>query len=329
MEVELPCEPTQITVDPDQVLLDRNPTNNHWKPRVRWRPTPLYTQLDEVDLTNAYDRWNIIFGPWVYDSTYTDPWYTRSPMAGLRVGAYRTQEFSGGAYVAYRSNDRNVVAGVDALWDHWPVAQTCRSASTSSEPDDVGRRSDRVRTRTGTRSRGVLFERYVIFRAAAFTCRRSSTSRPSRPCRAIRCRNRARRLPERDPFHQQTLAGLHYHMQPVDALLEPGSGLRVGHDATRKVCPCWASTGRSRRFYAQLSFVKTLRDLFGPQRGVAVSPLAGRFAPGGPNVRRRRRSPDEAQVFTLGGGELFRGYDLSQRQGKHGLDRQCRMADSP
>ena len=73
VEVELPCEPTQIAVDPDQVLLDRNPTNNYWKPRIRWRPTPLYTQLDEVDLTNAYDRWNIIFGPWVYDSTYNDP----------------------------------------------------------------------------------------------------------------------------------------------------------------------------------------------------------------------------------------------------------------
>ena len=84
----------------------------------RWRPTPLYTQLEEADLTNAYDRWNIIFGPWVYDSTYIDPWYTRSPMAGFRIGAYRTQEFMGGGYVAYRSNDRNVVAGIDAFWDH-------------------------------------------------------------------------------------------------------------------------------------------------------------------------------------------------------------------
>ena len=118
MVVELPCEPTQVTVDPDQVLLDRNPTNNDWKPRIRFRFTPLYTQLEEVDLTNAYDRWNIIFGPWFYDSTYNDPWYTRSAMAGLRLGAYRTQEFSGGAYVAYRSDDRNIVAGVDALWDH-------------------------------------------------------------------------------------------------------------------------------------------------------------------------------------------------------------------
>jgi hypothetical protein len=123
VEIELPWEPTQITVDPDVVLLDRDPTNNSWKPRVRWRVTPLYTQLDEVDLTNAYDRWNIIMGPWVYDATYIDPWYTHSAMAGLRVGAYRTQEFSGGAYVAYRSDDRNVVAGVDALRCHWPIPE--------------------------------------------------------------------------------------------------------------------------------------------------------------------------------------------------------------
>src|SRR5207248_9654676 len=29
--VELPCEPLQISVDPDKVLQDANPTNNHWK----------------------------------------------------------------------------------------------------------------------------------------------------------------------------------------------------------------------------------------------------------------------------------------------------------
>src|SRR5262249_14150902 len=66
VEVLLPCKPTQIAVDPDQVLLDRDPSNNWWKPPVRWRLTPLYTSLEETDLTTAYDRWNVIIGPWVY-----------------------------------------------------------------------------------------------------------------------------------------------------------------------------------------------------------------------------------------------------------------------
>ena len=41
--VELPCEPTQVTVDPDQVLLDRRPTNNSWKPRCAGPHAALYT----------------------------------------------------------------------------------------------------------------------------------------------------------------------------------------------------------------------------------------------------------------------------------------------
>ncbi len=115
VEILLPAEPTQISVDPDRILLDSNPTNNHWKPDVRWRLTPLYTQLEETDVTNAYDRWNVIVGPWLYGSAYNDPWYTRSPLAGFKATVYRTQEFMAGAFVAYRSNDRNVVAGVECF----------------------------------------------------------------------------------------------------------------------------------------------------------------------------------------------------------------------
>src|SRR5205823_10664489 len=58
VEVILPCKPTQIAVDPDQVLVDRNPANNYWKPRLRVRWSPLYTPLEEASVTNDYDRWN-------------------------------------------------------------------------------------------------------------------------------------------------------------------------------------------------------------------------------------------------------------------------------
>ena len=85
VEIELPRQPTQITIDPDRVLLDSKPTNNHWKSEIRWRFTPLYTQLEEADVTNAYDRWNVIMGPWFYGSAYNDPWYTRSPLFGFKA----------------------------------------------------------------------------------------------------------------------------------------------------------------------------------------------------------------------------------------------------
>jgi hypothetical protein len=67
-------------------------------------------------------------------------------------------------------------------------------------------------------------------------------------------------------------------------------------------------------FYAQTSFVKTLRDLLGISedspflRWLGDSRLAARLYVA-------EALQDEAQIFTLGGGDLFRGYDPSQRQG--------------
>lgn len=307
VEVELPCEPTQITVDPDAVLLDRDPTNNNWKPRVRWRLTPLYTQLDEVDLTNSYDRWNIILGPWVFDSTYTDPWYTRSAMAGFRVGAYRTQEFSGGAYVAYRSDDRNLVAGADALWDHWPWANT-----------QVGLNVERsLTTWEGAgrerASRAVLFERYVLLPGSSFylppfqyveafeALTSNSLPQPASP------------TPGADPFHSQTLVGVHYHSDLLTPYWNPEAGLAVDVTGADGL-PVLGEHHSFQEMFSQVSFVKTVRDLLGLSeespflRWLGDSRLAFR-------AYGAAAQPDDARVFTLGGGELFRGYDLNQRQG--------------
>ena len=142
-------EPTQIAVDPDQVLEDAEPANNYWKPRERWRWTPLYTQLEETDLMNDYDRWNFIVGPWVYASATRDPWFQRSSYAGLRLGAYRTQQFAGGAYAALRSDYRDLVVGADGLIDHWPLAEDAGRLPRRA----AGRRADRHR-RAGQRLPG-------------------------------------------------------------------------------------------------------------------------------------------------------------------------------
>jgi hypothetical protein len=307
VEIELPYEPTQIAVDPDSVLLDRDPTNNSWKPRVRWRVTPLYTQLDEVDLTNAYDRWNIIMGPWVYDATYTDPWYTRSAMAGMRIGAYRTQEFSGGIYTAYRSDDRNVVAGVDALWDHWPLSNTqlglnIERSLTTWQNDGHDRAS-----------RGVLFERYVLLPGSSFylppfqyveafeAVQSNSLPLPAEP------------TPGAEPFRNQTLAGVHYHSNLLTPYWNPEAGLAfdvTGADGL----PILGEHHSFQELFSQVSFVKTIRDLLSLSedspflRWLGDSRLAFR-------AYGAAAQPDEARVFTLGGGSLFRGYDLSQRQG--------------
>src|SRR5262249_41171061 len=116
--------PNQVAVDPDEVLVDKDPANNYWKPRLRTHFTPLMTMLDETDLTNAYDRWNINVGPWFFAPTYENPWFTRSTRLGVRASAYRTQTFEGGVYAAYRTDFRDIVAGVDGLWDHIPFDHT-------------------------------------------------------------------------------------------------------------------------------------------------------------------------------------------------------------
>src|SRR5208282_2342555 len=99
-------------------------SNNYWKTPVKFRITPVYTFLDETTLTTAYDRWNVIVGPWLFAPAYQDPWFTRSDMAGIRAGLYRTEDFSGGAYLGYRTDYYDLAVGVDALWDHFPWHNT-------------------------------------------------------------------------------------------------------------------------------------------------------------------------------------------------------------
>ena len=87
---------------------------------MRTRVTPVYTMLDETDMTSDYDRCNFTAGPWIWGPSYNDPWYTRSTMLGLRAGFNRPQHYRAGAYLALRSDYRDLVLGADAVWlgDH-------------------------------------------------------------------------------------------------------------------------------------------------------------------------------------------------------------------
>jgi hypothetical protein len=294
--VELPCRPTQIAVDPDQVLVDADPSNNYWKPQIRWRFVPLYTQLEETDLTTAYDRWNIIVGPWIYGPAYKDPWFTRSTMAGVRAGFYRTQEFSGGVYAAYRTDDRDAVVGVDGLWSHWPWHATqvgfnverSLNAMGGSEPTD----------------RGVLFGRYVFQYSSslylppmnyleAFTAIESHNLAPPRFT-----------VPGAVPINEETLVGLHYHKDYLTPYWDPEAGYRL--DATYATgIPIFGEPQAFNLWQGQISFVKGLPDGLG---WLSETRFAARiFAAVG--------LPSNGEYFPLGGGDLFRGFDLKEREG--------------
>jgi hypothetical protein len=313
VEAVLPCPPTQIAVDPDQLLVDPHPANNYWKPRFRFRITPLYTLLDDTDLTCAYDRWNITFGPWVYGSAYHDPWYTRSAMFGLRAGLYRTQEFSGGAYLAYRTDDGNVVAGLDGLWDHcpWPHTQIGFNLERSLTTNDDRIGGDGVPEQHHC-NRGVVFGRYI------FLYGDSLYLPPAHYVEVFGAvQDHCLPLPERrvvgaERFDDQTLAGVHYHLDYLTPYWDPEGGFKV--DATYATgIPIFGEKDPFNEVNAQFSTVKSVPDWFGLGHNRYLAWLfETRVAA---RIYGAIGLPNRGEYFTLGGGELFRGFDLAERQG--------------
>jgi hypothetical protein len=314
VEVLLSEEPVQIAVDPDQVLIDKNPANNYWKTPVRWRFTPLYTFLEETDLTNAYDRWNFLFGPWIYGPAYDDVWYTRSTMIGLRAGAYRTQEFSGGVYGAYRTDFRDFVVGVDGLLDHWPD-------SHFQVGYNVERRLHTFYDGDNNALRGVAFGRYIFQYGSSLylppmhylegfaSYQENFLPLPKNP------------IPGGERYDQLSTLGLHYRLDYLTPYWDPEGGFRLdvtgetgGGDLDKKqyinTLAAQFSTVKSvPDFSCCLSALPRLQETARPfLLWLADTRLAFR-AYGATGL------PTRGEFFTLGGELLFRGYDQAQRQG--------------
>jgi hypothetical protein len=314
VEVLLPAEPTQIAVDPDQVLVDKDPTNNYWKTPIRYRVTPLYTFLDETDLSNYYDRWNVIAGPWVYSAVYDDPWYPRGTLLGARAGLYRTQHFSGGVYSAYRTDFRDVVVGADGLWDHWPDAHFQTGFNFEQRLTTAYAADDQAR-------RGVLFERYIIdygdslylppiHFVEAFAAYQDNflpfVKHPN---------------PGGNRFDHASTAGLHYRLDYRTPYWDPEGGFLVDAVCEGGVAEVAGYRGLQ-RMSAQAAYVRSLPDLSEhlldlPMLHSALRPVLAWLG----DTRLAFRAygatsyPSRGEFFTLGGSDLFRGFDLSQRQG--------------
>jgi hypothetical protein len=306
VELVLPCAPDQITVDPDHMLLDDCPTNNHWKPECRWRLTPLYTQLEETDVTNAYDRWNFIIGPWAFAASYNDPWFVRQAEAGIRAGVYRTQDFYGGVYLAYRNDDRNVVAGVDGLWDHIILPQgqigfTIEQSLATLGPEDI--RS----------SRGVAYARYVLLYGDSLYLQ------PFHYVEAFGLyQNRSLpdprvTLPGADPFNERPALGGHYHLNLMTPYWDAEGGFAL--DTTYQYgLPIAGNMHTFQELYGQFAIVKSMPRL---SKVLGTGPLVSwledtRFAF---RIAGAAGLPLNGEFFSLGGGNEFRGFDPAQRQG--------------
>ncbi len=307
IDVDLPSRPTQVMVDPDCLIVDCNPHNNAWKPRCRFRFTPCYNLLDETDITNNYDRWNFICGPWVYGGSQNDPWFTRSEMFGVRAGLYRTQDFSGGAYLAYRTDDRNIVAGVEGMWDHWPWCHT-----------QVGFLAERTLTGNSTSDSGD-FSRALVYGRYVFSYGDSLYLPPINYVEAFGAvldnplPTPTEVVPGTDQFDHQTVAGVHYHIDYLTPYWEPEGGFKF--DMTYETgIPIFADKRSFNAVMSQLSYVKTIPCPAGPDWLAPLTHWLGRTklalrAYGAAAL------PDDGNFFALGGGLRFRGFDIAQREG--------------
>lgn len=295
VEVELPFEPEQITVDPDGVLLDANPGNNAWKTAPRARLTPLFTTLDETNLTTDYDRWNLTAGPWVWGPTAQDPWYTRSTMAGLKVGGFRTERYSAGAYTAIRSDYRDAVAGAEAklLAPHREFGanwETRIGGPWGGLGGASGVHRGSVYARTIHKESSSLYLPPMLY--DEFFATYQDNFLPF-------ARNRGG-----DRWDRLWMAGWHLRANLYTPYWDPETGFWA--DVTvaggQAEFARWKPMGQAR---AELAGVTALPEWSGPLRRAR---LAGR-------VVGQYATPDRAQLFALGGGTLFRGFDIAERQG--------------
>jgi len=314
VRLTLPRKPRQITVDPDQVLVDKNPANNFWRRPIRWRVSPVYTFLDETDLTCAFDRWNVTTGLYVNRPAYDNPWYNYSTLVGFRTGLYRTQWFHGGLYAAYRTDYRDVVIGADGVLDH------CLHCNTQFG-FHVEQRVGTFQNGDDTAFRASLFARYIL---------KYGSSLYLPPMEYVEAfgayqdnflpfaRQRAAGAVRPD---DTSLLGLHYHKNYLTPYWDPVAGYQVDLSYAGGVVDLNGTRG-VQQLWGQASYVQAVPDLRTslPALGECGAHVDG-FLNWLSDTRVALRFygasgwPSQGEYFTLGGGNLFRGFDQEQRQG--------------
>ncbi len=298
--ITLPRKPVDVVIDPDRVLLDANPGDNSWDRTPNLTFTPLYTFLNETDLTADWDRWNITAGPWIYGASYQDPWYTRTATLGLRAGAFRTQTFQGGVYAAYRTDFDDIVAGVDATVMRWPTAKTQVGLNYERRvagpfQDDQGR---------DTAQRASLYARYVFQEGISlylppisYAELYSTYSDNFLPIPRERAAGAER-------YRSTWLNGIHFRTNLYTPYWDPQRGFWV--DATYAGGTAMLNervgTHQVRGEIAAVQKVPEGLGYFSETR------LAGRLV-------LANAWPSRGEFFTLGGSTMFRGFDLRERQG--------------
>ncbi len=304
VRLTVPERPVEIVVDPDRVLLDADPADNVWPRRPRFTLTPLYNLATETSLTADYDRLNVNAGLWIYGPAYQDPWFTRSFMAGPRLGAYRPDVVQGGIYSAFRLDYRDLVVGADGLFDHLPFPKA--QVGFSIERRIAGPFYNLNGTAgDGGATRATVFGRYVL---------RQSSSLYLHPMHYVEgysaySDNFLPTARDRDPAgvrpDRSWLNGIHHRLNLYTPYWDPETGAWVDLNYAIGTTRLDGKDVLANQFRAELAAARKLPDGFGYLSTVKVA-ARGVIQTGWPG---------RGEYFALGGSTLFRGFDLAERQG--------------
>lgn len=110
-------KPQQVIIDPDRTLIESDPGNNHWRPEISVRLSPIYTPVDEAALLQPWNESAIVGGFGVDgDGRFG---LRASLVAGNR---YRVSPFLAYTAATASRNDDHLSAGIDAIVYNAPAA---------------------------------------------------------------------------------------------------------------------------------------------------------------------------------------------------------------
>jgi hypothetical protein len=293
--VDLPREASQIMIDPDHTQLDKNPANNYWKIEPDIKLTPLLTPLDETDITTSYDRWNMMAGPWL---GLNRPQFGQKAYAGLRADLYRLQTFQGGTYLAWDADDLDLKAGADAVFLHWPWANT-----------EVGGQYDHSLTDDWAslkRDRGRIYGRYIVHETPSLYLNPTEfVELYSRIEHVTDGADRGRFVPPGvQSYNDQAGAGLHWYRNFLTPYWDPEGGYRIDLNYEYGL-PIVGTYSWYERAQGEFVFVKSMPEGLGYFSDTRWALRAY----GGIGL------PDNGYHFQLGGPDRVRGLSRVTREG--------------
>lgn len=295
--LHLPKKPQQISIDPDHVLMDKEPANNHWKAELAYRFPPVFTNLSETGLTTAYDRWNLITGPWLGTN---QPQFGQRAYAGLRAALYRLEQFQGGIYTAYDVENADLVVGADALFRHlWhPNVQAGFQYDHSLTEDWANLKRDR----------GRVFARYVFLETPSLYLDPiyfvEGYGRIQRQYEGLQ--DDGRYVPPGvESYDDSAGIGLRYYRNYQTPYWDPEGGYKIDLNYELGLPIVGTYNGVYNRLQGEVSLVKALPADW---CYIGQTRLAGRLY-GGIGL------PDNGYHFQLGGPNRLRGFNRDDREG--------------